>query len=252
MDQRVATVVGAVGRIPPIVAGLLFLALAIFLGSWLIADGIRDRDRGDVITVTGSAKRRIVSDYVVWTASLTTESAVPGPAVAQLRRWTDRVRRFYANQGVRPGELTVHPISTETPGEISEDTGEPVDVYRLTRTFVVRSSRVRVVAALAEASTSLVAQGVPLAADPPEYVYTKLRTLRPDLIRAAIKDAQLRARVLVDATGAELGKVRGVAVGVFQVTAPNSTEVDDYGAYETSTLTKDVTGVVNVTFALGD
>ena len=94
-------------------------------------------------------------------------------------------------------------------------------------------------------------QGVPLASDTPEYVYTKLPSLRPQLIRAAIRDAQLRARVLVDATGAELGKVRGVTVGVFQVTSPNSTEVEDYGAYETSTLRKDVTGVVNVTFALG-
>jgi hypothetical protein len=34
------------------------------------------------------------------------------------------------------------------------------------------------------------------------------------------------------------------------VTAPNSTDVSDYGVYDTSTLRKDVTAVVNVTFAL--
>jgi hypothetical protein len=34
------------------------------------------------------------------------------------------------------------------------------------------------------------------------------------------------------------------------VTSPNSTEVSDYGVYDTSTLRKDVTAVVNVTFAL--
>jgi hypothetical protein len=39
-------------------------------------------------------------------------------------------------------------------------------------------------------------------------------------------------------------------VGVFQVTAPNSTEVEDYGVYDTSTRTKDVTAVVNVTLAI--
>jgi hypothetical protein len=42
----------------------------------------------------------------------------------------------------------------------------------------------------------------------------------------------------------------GFDVGVFQVTAPNSTDVSDYGVYDTSTLRKDVTAVVNVTFAL--
>lgn len=57
--------------------------------------------------------------------------------------------------------------------------------------------------------------------------------------------------MLVGATGDSLGKLRGVNVGVFQVTSPNSTEVSDYGVYDTSTLEKDVTAVVNVTFALG-
>ena len=40
-------------------------------------------------------------------------------------------------------------------------------------------------------------------------------------------------------------------VGVFQVTSPNSTDVSDYGVYDTSTREKDVTAVVNATFALG-
>ena len=70
------------------------------------------------------------------------------------------------------------------------------------------------------------------------------------LLAQATKDAQERARVLTDATGAHLGKLRGVDVGVFQVTSPNSTQVSDYGAYDTSTFEKDVTAVVNVTFSL--
>ena len=48
--------------------------------------------------------------------------------------------------------------------------------------------------------------------------------------------------MLVGATGGSLGGLRSVDVGVFQVTAPNSTEVSDYGVYDTSTLDKDVTG----------
>jgi len=41
-----------------------------------------------------------------------------------------------------------------------------------------------------------------------------------------------------------------VDVGVFHVTSPNSIEVGDYGVYDISTRTKDVTAVVNVTLAL--
>jgi hypothetical protein len=38
-------------------------------------------------------------------------------------------------------------------------------------------------------------------------------------------------------------------VGVFQITAPNSHDVRDYGIYDTSTIEKDVTAVVSVSFA---
>ncbi len=234
----------------PLFAGLTLLALAVGLGSVFIADGIRDRNRNDVITVTGSTTKRIVSDYIVWDASLSIQGPSAAAAVAQLDVWTSRVRAFFHDQGVSAGELTLQPISTEVPGSVDAN-GNKVTGYRLTRSFEVSSSRVQAIAAVAEHSSALLAEGVPLAAAPPQYVYTKLPALRPQLLAAALKDAQRRAQVLVAATGAKLGNLRGVDVGVFQVTMPNSTDVSGYGIYDTSTLLKDVTAVVNVTFALG-
>ena len=38
-------------------------------------------------------------------------------------------------------------------------------------------------------------------------------------------------------------------VRVGQVTSPNSTDVSGYGVYDASTIQKDVTAVVNVTFS---
>jgi uncharacterized protein len=233
----------------PLLVGLTLLAVAVALGAWFVGDGIRARNGTDVITVTGSAKERIVSDYVVWDASLTSQHRSAPDAARELARWTARVRGFFRAQGVTPGELTVQPIFTETPGTVADD-GTKVTGYRLTRTFEVRSARVDAVSRLAESTSALLAQGIPLAADAPQYVYTKLPSLRPRLLAEATKDAQRRARVLVEASGARLGKLRDVAVGVFQVTAPNSTDVSDYGTYDTTTLQKDVSSVVNVTFTL--
>lgn len=234
-----------------LLAGFVALALAIGLGSAAIADGIRDRNRGDVLSVTGSAKRRIVSDYVVWDLSVTSQQTTAAAAAKELGGWADRVRVFLRAQGVRDDELTIQPVSTETlSGEPDTEQAGRVVAFRLTRSFQVRSPRVREIADVAEATSALLAQGIPLSVQPPQYVYTKLKELRPALLAEATKDAQNRARVLVGATGAKLGKLRGVDVGVFQVTSPNSTEVSDYGVYDTSTLQKDVTAVVNVTFAL--
>jgi hypothetical protein len=81
-------------------------------------------------------------------------------------------------------------------------------------------------------------------------VYTKLAELRPALSAEATKDALIRAEAIVEITGDELGGVRDVYSSPFQVTAPGSTEVEDYGIYDTSTREKEVTAVVNVTFAV--
>ena len=230
----------------PLLLGFAVLGLAIGIGSVVLAGGIRDRNRNDTISVTGSAKARIVSDYVVWDASVASQGTTPQAALPPLTSWSAKVRSFLAAQGAGPAEISESPISTDT---LTTNAGR-VTGYRLTRSFEVRSARVSAVAALVQASQTLLAAGVPLQAQPPQYVYTRLPQLRPRLLADATKDALARAKVLVEATGSHLGGLRGVDVGVFQVTAPNSTEVSDYGVYDTSTLQKDVTAVVNVTFAL--
>jgi uncharacterized protein len=238
----------------PLLLGLAALALAVGLGSVAIAGGIRDRNRNDVLLVTGSAKRRIFSDYVIWDASVTSQRKTPQAALLELVAWSDRIRAFLRRAGARDAEVSLRPVATEpvyAAGSGAEE-GENgrIVAYRLTRTFQVRSPRVRAVAKLVEQSAILLGQGVPLQGQAPQYVYTRLPQLRPKLLADATQDALNRARVLAESTGSELGTLRGVDVGAFQVTAPNSTEVSDYGVYDTTTREKDVTAVVNLTLAL--
>ena len=229
-----------------LLVGLALLAIAFVIGSIFIGHGIRDKNRNDVISVTGSAKKRIQSDYVVWSLFVTSEQPAAEDAARELSAWTTKIRSFLTGAGIETSELSMDPISTETVSRKGR-----VSSFRLTRGFEIRSPRVAAVTDVADRSAELLAQGIPLQADPLQYVYTKLPTLRQQLLAQATRDARARAKVIVEATGSHLGKLRRVSVGVFQITSPNSTEVEDYGVYDTSTLQKDVTAVVNVTFALG-
>jgi hypothetical protein len=232
----------------PLLAGFLLLAVGIVLGSLFLASGIRDRNKNDTIAVTGSAKQRISSDYVIWDFSLMSQQATPQQSAAELARWTTRAVDFLRQQGVTDEELTVQPVSAAA--QQNYDKGGQITGYTLTRNFEVRSDRVADIAKVVEQSSQLLTSGVPIQSQPIQYIYTKLPELRPKLLQLATQDAMKRAKVLVEATGGHLGKLRSVAVGVFQVTSPNSTDVSDVGLYDTSTREKDVMGVVNVTFAL--
>jgi uncharacterized protein len=230
----------------PLLAGLALLALAFLLGSLFIAGGIRDRGRNDTLAVTGSAKAHITSDYAVWDVSVTAQDTDATPAAKRVAAWSRRLRAFLLAHDIRESELIVYPIATET---VNDEKGN-IKAYQESQRFEVRSSRITAVAAVADASSELLLQGVPVSADPIAYSYTKLADLRPKLLKDAVADARKRADALAKATGSHLGHVRSIDVGVFQITAPNSTDVSDYGNYDTSTVRKDVTAVVNLTFAL--
>ena len=222
------------------------IAVALAIGLFAVADGIRDRGAGDTISVTGSAKRSISSDYLIWNASISVQRETTGAAAAQLERWLERTLAALRASGIQDDELTVAAISTASVrGRAGKLTG-----FRLTRSLQVRSARVDAVVVAIEDSSRLLAAGVPLSAGQPQYVYTKLAELRPALSADATKDALRRAEAIVEITGDELGGVRNVYSSPFQVTAPGSTEVEDYGIYDTSTREKEVTAVVNVTFAV--
>jgi hypothetical protein len=229
----------------------VLFAAAIVLGARSLGDGIRARSatRSSSIAVTGSAKRLIDSDYVIWDASVSSQQATPEAAAKKLGGWTAAVTSFLEREGVRHSELSVEPVTAATVHKGAYGGGKIVG-YSLTVTIEVRSRRVGQITAVASQSSKLLALGIPFESQPLQYVFTRLATVRLALLAAATKDALDRARVLVDATGAHLGTLRNVDVGVFQVTPPNSTDVSSYGVYDTSTIQKDVTAVVNVSFAL--
>ena len=197
----------------PLLAGLTLLAVAILIGSLAIGSGIRNRNQNNVITVTGSAKQEITSDYAIWDFSVTSQANSAALAATSLAAWTGRTQAFLKARGIQPGELTIQPISTSTvtPDSNSGSSNKVVG-YQLTRNFEVRSARVQAVAAIAEASSHLLAQGIPVSAQPLQYVYTKLGSIRANLLALAVRDAQQRGKVLLAATGSKLGGLRGVSV----------------------------------------
>ena len=239
-------------RFPQIFLGMTVLGVALAAGASAVGDGLRDRDDQEAVAVTGSARRTVVSDTVVWRASVTSTQATPAAAARELSAWVDRVRAFLREAGAKDDEIRVDPVSTETIPEYAPGGGETGRVagYRLSRSFEVRSSRVKEITALVQRSNALLSDGIPLTAQPPQYLFTGLSKIRPELLAQASEDAKTRGRRLISAAGGRIGRLRNVSAGVFQITAPGATDTSSEGMYDTSTIEKDVTAVVRLTFGL--
>lgn len=229
------------------------LAVGIVLASVVFAWAYtKNKNADQTITVTGSAKKRITSDLVVWRASVSYQGAQLSEAYGALKDKVPRVRAYLVSKGIADEQIVVSSVSTKTmqeKDENGEETGR-VNGYVLTQTVEVRSPEVEKVTKISREVTELIDQGILLESQAPEYSYTKLGELKIAMLGEAANDAKVRAQRIAESTGSSVGSVRSARMGVMQITAADSNEVSDYGVNDTSSLEKDITAVVNVSFSV--
>ena len=240
-------------RFPQLFWGMIALAVALLTGSVAAAMALANiRRAGDIVEVTGSAKRPIRADYAVWRGTLTAQQPTVVAAYRELRPQIARVQEFLRTQGIPDSSITLGPLQTFAIPEVTpqgRETGNTVG-HRVTQNIEVRSTSVDTITALSRRANDLVAEGVPLQAFAPEYLYTRLAEIRVDLLAAATADARERARAMATSAGGDIGGIRGARMGVFQITPRFSTEVADYGINDVSSVEKDITAVVRISFAV--
>jgi hypothetical protein len=236
---------------PQLFWGLVAIAIAVAGGAVVGAGAIRSLRSGDSLTIIGSAKRPIRSDYVVWRSSVSSQQPTLPQAFQEVKRYTERVRAYLKAQGIADNAITLSAISTEPILEFvnGSPTGRTL-AYRLVQRFEVSSPDVDGIAKISRSSTDLINEGIPYVSEPPEYLYTDLSKLRVEMIAEATKDAKARADAIANVTGSKVGAVRKAETDVFQITARYSTEVSNSGSYNTATIDKDITAVVAVTFGV--
>jgi uncharacterized protein len=233
--------------------GLATLGLSLALGLFFVSGALRDIRRGnEEVTVTGSARRAIRSDFAVWRVTVSVQSPSLVTASQELASGTERVRAFLRTEGIADSQLTVKPVEAVGISETTPDGRETgrVIATRASQSFEVRSRDVDAITRTSQRAATLLAEGVPLQAPSPEYSYTGLGEIRIALLEEATKDAKQRAEAIASSTGARVGAVRDARMGVFQITPRFSTEISDYGVNDVSSIEKDVTAVVRATFQL--
>jgi hypothetical protein len=240
-------------RFPQLFWGMIALAAGLVAASALTAGAVSNLRRADdVIEVTGSARRPIRSDAAVWRLSVTAQGTTLQEAAAAVEAPSQRVLAFFRQNAVPDSVLTLGALVPEPVYRILENgtpTGELVS-YKVTQHFEVRSTDVDGIKALDRRADALIKEGVPLASGSPEYLYTRLADVRTQMLADATEDARRRAEAIAKSVGSEIGTVRSARMGVFQITPRNSTEVSDYGINDTSSLEKDITAVVRVSFSV--
>jgi hypothetical protein len=229
------------------------LAIGLVLASLIFGLSFVRARRGDqTITVTGSARKRIRSDMVIWKAGVSYQAPVLADAYRSLSENVPRVKQYLVGKGIPENQITISSISSQT-HQVRDSNGQEtgqISGYTLKQELEVRSNDVDKIAKIAREATELINQGILIESNAPEYHYTKLGEEKITMLAEAAKDAQLRAQKIAESTGSSIGSVKTARMGVLQITAADSTEVSDSGMNDTSSLEKDITAVVNIGFEI--
>lgn len=90
----------------PIVLGVAIVVAAVVLAKSLV-EVVRIRHKEQRITVTGSATRRIRSDFIVWEATVRTQDPTLIAAYKKLAADVPQVVEYLKSKGIKPGDITV-------------------------------------------------------------------------------------------------------------------------------------------------
>ena len=203
----------------------------------------------NTLSVTGSARIRVTSDIVRWVGVFSRN--VPEDSLSkgyqQISRDLSKVLEFYKENGIDTKDVIISPVSVEKPWIYNREAPRE---YILRQTVELQSKEVEKITSLAKNFQGLLDRGVLFSTESLEYYYSKLPELRVSLLTEAMNDAKARAERIAQSTGQRVGRLKSASMGVVQVLAPNSTEVSDYGTYDTTTIEKEIMVAVRAVFIL--
>lgn len=251
--------------LPPLAAFALALGMVL---STLIAAAtwkdVRKAPDKNNIRITGSARERIVSDLIHWSAGVEARAPDRTTAYLALKSGTEQVVAFLKAQGIKPEEIQAQSASVSEQFEmIHEDkvlpgTNVPVRTdkqvskgFSATQTVTVSSTNVLLVEKASREITALLEQGVDVRSNSPSYYYTRLGELKLKMLAEAAKDARSRAEnILTSAGNTTVGKLVYADMGIININPANSTGTSSEGNNDTSAYEKDIITIVHAEFTV--
>ena len=251
--------------LPPLAAFAIALGMVlctlIAAGTWKDVRKAPDKHN---IRITGSARERIVSDLIHWSAGVEAKADDRTAAYVALKGGTEKVVAFLKAQGIKPDEIQPQSASVAELFEtIHEDkvlpgTTVPVHTskqvskgFNASQIITVTSSNVLLVEKASREITALLEQGVDVASNAPCYYYTKLGELKLKMLAEAAKDARNRAdNILTSAGNTSVGKLVYADMGIININPANSTTTSNEGNNDTSAYEKDIITIVHAEFTV--
>lgn len=232
-----------------VILGICFVLAAIAVGIFYY----QSKKPSKTVSVVGLAEKDFTSDLIVWNLRYDVLDMDMKKSYALIKDQNKIVKEFLSSKGIKADEIDFKNISTRPKYESHWENGhwvENFEGYVSEQSIRVESKDVDKIEKIIREISELYDQNIKISSDDPEYYYTKLSDLKLEMLAQASKNARERAQTVTENAGGKLGDLKTATTGVFQITAPNSSE-DSYswgGAFNTSSKQKHVSINMRLTY----
>ena len=222
------------------------LALGVAVGGALVGKGVENARIGDrSVTVRGLAERQVKADLGVLALKFAAAGDDLSVVQADVAGDLASVRRYLSQQGYAASEIDLGRFEVTDQFAREYQGGEVRARYRVAQTVIVRTPNVDRVQATTRSLDALVRQGVVLQDyNGPSYIFTKLNSVRPQMIAEATASARSGAVQFAKDAQSALGGIASATQGSFEILGR-----DDFGE-EASQVFKRVRVVTTITYRL--
>lgn len=202
------------------------------------------------LTVKGTASMPLRSDMAVfvistWSSSPTLDGAYKqshedfGPIISMVQQVLgDDAKKTELNSEIQ------ETMQLDSEGRKTSK----IEYYTVKRSLRVETPKIDLVYDLIRKVYDLNARGIRATVSGPEYFVTNIDQAKVVLADLAARNGRERAECIASAAGARLGKLLSARQGVIQITKPNSSDMSDWGVYDTETVEKEAKLVVTREF----
>lgn len=230
----------------------LALAGGFAAGAYRLSGVLATIRQDSLLRVKGYAEQKVRADTATWVSDITVRNDSLTNAFAVIDRQGGQLLAFIrdhkiAMDGVRRFPVDVQVVYRQTDNGVQTGT---IDYYSLRQRVEVKSRDVAGVEAASRAASALLARGVEINSQAPAFTCSDVEKVKMDLLGRATRNATDRAASLANNSGARISGLVSAQQGVFQIVPADSTDVSDYGTYDTTTIEKTVKAVVTLEFAV--
>ena len=237
-----------------ILGAVAIFAVGLTTSGYALGDGLRRSKMAEhrSVTVRGVSERNVTADLATWSVSFSHEGTELAPVQQSVDQQASAIRAFFRRAGFRPEEITDSGVSLNREQPRDRD-GNPVGPQKLTvsRSIQLRTSDVTKARLAYARQAELLRDGVELSGTNISYTFTRLNSLKPQMIAEATRNARDSAEQFARDSGVRVGRLKTASQGYFSVGARDGEDCDDCSSSGGSTPFQKVRVVTTIDYDLG-